>query len=594
MTHSFSHVSLCFAFACALALVGCNANVDLDHIDPSAKVDMALAIPVGEMSATLGDFLTDTTITGISIREDGIYQFEYAIDYDRQFHKVDLTQYVSSTQKTLKLAEQGYGVPISSTVQLQFPMSVNLSNINTASTIENERLDKMVIDMAEFTSSFTNNFGLTWSEIQKIELILPASHFEREAGLTLDIPTAGYDFGQAIPINVDNFVLNLMKDPSATPSRNNVDSTFTFDIRFTITPNTTITPTADSKFDYNFAVNFMDYSAIYGIFKESNQMFDHDTLRIADIWGGWESFKALRLPLYDPQIKLDITTAIAAPLIATIEYLKVQEEQTKEEKVAHNFDGVPSQTTYQKTLPNTLTVNDPIDATVTNTFKFGRDNGALDDLLSIRPDIVMYRYNFVTWDGSPKQDQHRLTKDTKVHMTATITIPFQLNEGTTFGYTDTINASLNQISLDSLVSNIDQIDSLTVNNLKLVLTAKSWIPFDITGKVAFLDASGNDLGIKINDDNVIKILGPTDYTGSAINTPGEAYIVVDIDQNDLDLLSQTQQIYFDLSLNDVDVDKLKNKGAVFPIALAEYQKLQLKVAVSADVAAYLKLEFGEK
>lgn len=315
-------------------------------------------------------------------------------------------------------------------------------------------------------------------------------------------------------------------------------------------------------------------------------------VNIGDEWELWNSLKHLNLPIADPSILLDITTSVSAPLHGHIEYLEVEDLTTKETRRAYNFDGVASQTSYDRFFPNVLPLDAPIGSTVTNTLAFGSNNGALGSLFEIRPDIVRYEYYIDTWEGSPIMKQHRLTKDTRVSMDAHITVPFTFHEGLRLSYGDTADVNFEKIALDSLINNVEMIDSLTLNDLKLVLTAQSWIPFDISGTVTFLDENGKDLGITVNDSNIIKINGPIDYNGSLVNTPGESVLIIDVDQDDLDKLSKTRQLIYSLDMRDVDVSKLKNKGAVFPVSLAEYTKLRIKVALSADVKAYLKLQFN--
>ena len=38
-------------------LVGCHSSLKLDNIDPTAKLDMGLALKVATVTATLGDFI---------------------------------------------------------------------------------------------------------------------------------------------------------------------------------------------------------------------------------------------------------------------------------------------------------------------------------------------------------------------------------------------------------------------------------------------------------------------------------------------------------------------------------------------------------
>lgn len=56
----------------ALGMSACRADVDLANIDPSMKLDFGLALPVGEVSASIGDLLGGTNF-GLGVREDGTF-----------------------------------------------------------------------------------------------------------------------------------------------------------------------------------------------------------------------------------------------------------------------------------------------------------------------------------------------------------------------------------------------------------------------------------------------------------------------------------------------------------------------------------------
>lgn len=44
------------ALGALLCLPSCRADVDLNDIDPSAQVQLGLALPIGEMKVTINDF----------------------------------------------------------------------------------------------------------------------------------------------------------------------------------------------------------------------------------------------------------------------------------------------------------------------------------------------------------------------------------------------------------------------------------------------------------------------------------------------------------------------------------------------------------
>ena len=606
-----SNSKLALLLIATIATTSCISDVDMNNIDPSAKVGMGLALPVGSLTLKLGDFIGDSTFENISINDKGIYQFQTTFTYMKEFHQIDLTRYLTDINSVLmmkqQVKEQYPSIPenpitgevyIADTGQdivLNFPIGLKFANINT--NVDEERLDKMTIESAQFTSNFSQNFGLDFSRIKKLEIILP-ENMHRDGGQIVNIPLSGYDYGRDIPVIVDHFEINLLEDDKQPfdATSNPVTDSVTLTMSYTIRLNSgeTITLDDNSAFDYNFRVSFIEYDALYGYFATSSEMRDKDEMDIGKAWEFWNSISEFTIPIAEPQLRLDLTTAIAAPLGVHIDTLQV-EDRTKTPPVVHTatFKTSAIPTHYDTLFPKYLTVNDPLDARITNDVTFDKDNGNLDYIFEIRPDIVRYSYEFKPYDV-PGIYQHRLTRDTKINVDATITVPFIFKEGTKLAFRDTVHVAMDSLSLQALTKDVDEIDSINVQNLKLVLTTQSYIPLDIKVQIFFLDKDGNDVGMKINDDNYVIIPGPTDYVGGVVQSPNEANIVLDIDQSDLDLIAKAKSIAFDLDLRDVDVSQLQDKGAIFPISISQDTKFTLKVALSAKVEAYLQLPFEEK
>lgn len=592
MKNSLSHFAIVSLLACAalVNMTSCDPKLDFDNIDPSAKVGMALALPVGEISVRLGDFLNDTTVKGITVMGDGVYQYKDTFSIQREFHKIDLSNYFSQTDKNFKVSD-AYSLPAipgGVPVVLEFPLTLDLSNVNN--DVDKERLDEMFIDSATFYSTISPTaLGIQFSDIQKLEVLLPEAHFTRSAGLVLEVPLAGFQFDEQIPIKIDDFVMNLMADKTATPSRVNVVKQLQFTIRFTLNIQSaaSVDVTDDSFIHYNFGVSFLDYSKIHGFFTESNDLHEDDTIVIAEYFDLWKDIHDLRLPIADPTLQLDITTSVAAPLWAHIYDMEVIDDQTGEKRQA-TF-GEATITEYNRPFDNYLLVSDPEDATVTNKLIFDKTYGDLDALFSIRPDRIYYKYDLRTYDV-PSVKQHRLTRNTKVDVDAILQVPFRLGEGTDLSYSGTSEVNMEQVSIDSLVSEIDQIDSITVNDIRLVLTAESYLPLDVIGSVFFLDEDGKDLGIKINETNEIKIAAPTEYNGRSIAAPGKSVVMVSVDQQELDKLARTRSLQYNIAIKDPE----NNKSVPYPIEIGTFTSLKIKVAVAADVAAYLQLAFDNK
>lgn len=577
------------AIACgAMLFTACDPKLDFDHIDPSLKVSMGLALPIGEISATMGDFINDTTIKGIEIDENGVYQYVDTFTTSKEFHAMDMANYISSTSAKLHIGDHVSvpTIPAGTKITLRFPLGVRLQNVNT--DMATERLDKLVIEAASFTSIFyADNFPLAVDDIKKLTLELPSEHFERTAGNRIEIPLAGHAYGEAMPITVEDFTLNLMKDKTAAPSSTNVVDSVTFYLEFEIEASDNIAVSSESNFTYNFQISFLDYKVAYGYFKESNKMHEQDTISIIDYFSTWSDIKKLRVPLSDPSITVLVTHSIGAPLYARIDTFAVYDEETKEWRVSKFASS--NNNHYEKAMTQMIAMDAPLDATITEKIgPFDKNDGELDKLFEIRPDKVFYTFSLTTWD-KPGVNQHRLVKDTKVDVAAALKVPFKVNEGMELAYHDTIDLTIDQYSIDSLLAEIEMVDSVNVEDVHVVLTTKSTLPFDVEGTFTFMDDYYTDLGINVTTDGkTVRIPGIKEKTPTGVTTPGEITFTVKADNAMLEKLAKTKHIVLDAYLKDM----ADNEKVTYPVAITTDTKLQVKLAVAASVEAYVSVAFN--
>ena len=213
---------------------GCDADVDLNNIDKDVKVDANLAFPVGTAKVTLGDFVGDGTwgIFVDSLDNTGVLVFKDTFGMARNFHKVELSSYISKTSLQMNMYDKVGGTIVGSgtTIPLEFPLSLKLSGINQDQSYQ--RLDSALIKNASFVSKISQSGGmpLDWDWIERVTITL-GNAFSRAQGNEVEVYSKGqgYGYGQEIPINVDEFSMNLMKDknpltPEAYGNDNVVDS----------------------------------------------------------------------------------------------------------------------------------------------------------------------------------------------------------------------------------------------------------------------------------------------------------------------------------------------------------------------------------
>ena len=187
----FKHI---YAFlACALAGVftGCHSKVDLQNINSQAEVELGVALPVGSIRASIGDFLGGDDISMIYVDDDGIYHFIDTLDIPtKNYHKVDVSKYILENNKAMEFdvkpaVDDKSLIKAGEDYVITFDLKLSTDNFNTNPL--DERIDQILVSNAGFTSVIgVKDFDLYWSEIKKVELVL-GDQFDRAAGKTITL-----------------------------------------------------------------------------------------------------------------------------------------------------------------------------------------------------------------------------------------------------------------------------------------------------------------------------------------------------------------------------------------------------------------------
>ncbi len=569
-------------------LSGCQPDINLADIEPSVSTTMGIGLPIGELTASIGDFLGNGELSQyISVDDKGVLLFMDTFNIERNFYTVDLTQYLTNTNNKFALGTSSYAgvpVPAGTEIRLDFPVSIQLANINTL--FSEERIDSMWIREASFTSNFSIvGLNLPYSDIKKLEIKLD-KRFSRAAGTTIDVPLTGAGYGVDVPITIDEFTLNLIKDKSQKLGNDNVVNQVDFTFTFTIQPSAPLTIPSDALIDYNFKINFMEYHAVWGWFKESNQMRDIDTIYVKDRLPVWDLISEFSLPFSEPEIRLDITHSIGAPLRLRGNYLFVAEEDEYgqfAEQCYATFDGGK---TFHRTLEYVY-LDEPLETKKTTpiTFDNSVSNGNIDEFFTIRPDVFAYSYQ-ITVDNTAATldyaDHYRLTENTDIALTALIYLPLKFNEGVMIAYTDTfLHMDISGAQMDSLLAEAEAVEDVHVHHLGLVLEATNSIPFDVLGEFIFLDSLGQVIDISLTDaGNKILIAGPTEIEEGVVIKDGVTKISIELDQETYDKLTHTKDILFHAELGH-------NTGEV---RVLDKSALKIRIALAADIEADFNMD----
>lgn len=620
MKHSSSFLAVLLACT-ALIWHGCEADVDLNNIDTTVGVDATVALPLGSVSATIGDFVGDGT-WGIfidSLNNKGVLTFRDTFSMSRKFHTLDLSQYLSKASIPMKVYDKldashllvdgkiaGTGI----TIPLEFPLTLNLNGINNDESYQ--RLDSALIKHASFVSNIKLSGGLPleWEWIEKVTITLGEA-FHRKSGNVVIVYTKGDEggFNQDMLIDVDEFSMNLMKNPNLDPEKdadkyvqNNVNTSCDFKVTLYINIPTSaglITIPTTSAFQYDLNVRFIDYHAVWGMFKPSKDMSDEAEISLTKEWDAWKLFKAAKLPFADPKVDMKITTQIAGALVVNGDYLYVKDSNGQQ--VNAMFDG---KTYLRKHFieGEYLSLNSEIGDSATIHILFDKDpaRGHIDQLFTLQPDYLGYKFS-IEFDRY-ESPQIRITDNTDIRIDAACELPFMFNEGVKLGYSDTItNIDLSMVTLDSLMESLPEvIDTIEEAKLTVALQIENTIPLQIKGSFICLDENNNViLDPETNEPFLIAgtdtLLIPTpDYTFNPSTATwdikgGKMILTLKVDKDKLNTLVKVKNIVFDASLDDESLAYVYDKG-YFNVKLTEYEGLTIKIGVGASVEAILGLD----
>jgi hypothetical protein len=568
--------------SCIGLLNACKSDVDLSNIDMSSQINLGIALPIGSMSATIGDFLGDSLIEQIMVDELGIFHFCDTLPLQtREFHSIDLTRYLLHTQEPEQfyIREQYPGaiIPSNQSIKgLKFNMILDVSGINE--NHEHQRVDSIFVTEANFTSIINvNELDLKWSEIEQIRIVLDKQLFARKKGNEIIIPTQGKNFGNQIPIIIDDFILSLMKDkkkPGETIQQVPIDIVFDLKTSHSIPVN------ANSYIQYDMTVNFINYDAIWGYFDASQELKDEDEILIDSLWSGWRNFQNLTLKFAEPKLSLLVTHQIAAPLFVHINHIYTKNNTTGETKYA-TWDG---QKSINIPLPNTLDpVHSSFDAQISNSVNFSNaaDKGNIDELFNVKPDSVAYSY-YIDIDlnklKSDYNNQGRLVENTSMTAEAAVDLPFIFDKESKINYTIDIDSlDFSDITIDSIIHSADIIEKINHTELKLILLVRNYIPFALNANILFFDQDGKPIDLKlINNSGIFALSAPNKVDNNGfISEPTDNTVILSIDQTQFDILAQVKRISLDLSLGDNTVKAYLHKNT----------KLEIKLGLTARVDA---------
>ena len=619
-------------FVVPLSLIGCRADVDLNNIDTTAEVELGMALPVGSMSVSLSDILGTNSSDNLYFRSDGVLCLHYDYNRHEDFHAIDFTQYISNAEQTIYLYDSinaymervraeypdqtfpaGYVCgPPDRDVTLKIPTKMSLTYDGINDELSNERIDSAYIVEAKFEGYLMKkNLSTPFEWVDSVVLVLGKEYVAKSGNRQklYDKFTCEEEitYGMHMPIMLKDFTIDLVKDHTQPCSNTNVVNSSFMDVEIylTIPKNTDPMPIAtDMAIIFGMDVQFIEYTALWGMFESSNKMRDEGSVSMDSIFGNWSMMKDICLPIAEPLINVRVCHELAGPLVFQGEYLYV----TSRDGQTHYAEfGEGREHTYQYPRdakeairdnawmdPKPNTIGDSI--VLDMVFNKEPEHGRIDQLFVGTPDIMAWSFA-VDFDRT-LTNQTRLTPTTNIKMDIDMEVPFIFNEGLYVAYSDTLeNINLN---LSSLTDSASIVDSIKQSDLYVQLKIENRLPVDVRMVLCCLDSNDRVITedrtgepLRLTQSDTIFIKAP-EYTVGAdgsmvISKPGIAEDALNISKDKLEKFNELKSLTYIVILDDKSLHSAFESNENFKIRITEDSRLKLNIGIGAKVGAVLNL-----
>ena len=615
-------------FAVCLSLIGCRADVDLNNIDTTSEVELGVALPVGSMSVALSDILGANSPEMLYFRNDGVLCLHY--DYDRfeDFHAIDFTQYISNAEQTVYLYDslnaqmerlranypgidlpKGYvcGLP-DKDFSLMIPTTMSMTYEGINDEVSSERIDSAYIIEANFEGYLLRkNSSTPFEWVDSVVLVLGKEYVAKSGNRqklydkSEQEGTIGY--GMTMPIVLKDFSLDLVKDHTQPCSNTNVvnGSSMDVEIYMTVPKNAKGRPIAtDMAVIFGMRVQFIEYTALWGMFESSNKMRDEGSISMDSIFGNWSTMKDICLPVADPLINIHVTHELAGPLVFNGNYLYVtsRDGQThyaefgdnREHSYKYPRDAVEAVRDNVWMDQNPSTIGDSIVLDI--VFNKEAEHGRVDRLFTGTPDVMAWHW-YIDFDKT-LTEQTRLTPTTKLDMNIDVDVPFIFNEGLYAAYSDTIeNINLN---IAGLMDSISLIDSVKQSDLYVQLKIENRLPLDVRMVLCCLDSNGHVIiddrtgePLRLTQNDTLFIKAP-EYTVGAegemiISQPGSLEDAINITKEKLERFDELKALSYTVIVDDKSLHSAFESDENFKIRITDDSRLKLQIGIGTKLGA---------
>lgn len=613
-------------FAVCLSLIGCRADVDLNNIDTTSEVELGVALPIGSMSVALSDILGANSPEMLYFRNDGVLCLHY--DYDRfeDFHAIDFTQYISNAEQTVylydslnaqmeRLRADYPGLPKDSVCglpdkdfSLMIPTTMSMTYDGINDELSSERIDSAYIIEANFEGYLLRkNSSTPFEWVDSVVLVLGKEYVaksgNRQKLYDKSEQEGTIDYGMTMPIVLKDFSLDLVKDHTQPCSNTNVvnGSSMDVEIYMTVPKNAKGRPiVTDMAVIFGMRVQFIEYTALWGMFESSNKMRDEGSISMDSIFGNWSTMKDICLPVADPLINIHVTHELAGPLVFNGKYLYVtsRDGQThyaefgdnREHSYKYPRDAVEAVRDNVWMDQNPSTIGDSIVLDI--VFNKEAEHGRVDRLFTGTPDVMAWHW-YIDFDKT-LTEQTRLTPTTKLDMNIDVDVPFIFNEGLYAAYSDTIeNINLN---IAGLMDSISLIDSVKQSDLYVQLKIENRLPLDVRMVLCCLDSNGHVIiddrtgePLRLTQNDTLFIKAP-EYTVGAegemiISQPGSLEDAINITKEKLERFEELKALSYTVIVDDKSLHSAFESDENFKIRITDDSRLKLQIGIGAKLGA---------
>ncbi len=615
MKKSYLHAFSVLTLAVAL-LSGCRSEVQLDNVDTTIEAQMQLALPIGSINAKVSDFLgtSDSAEFYIdTIGGENVVTYHRSMTYEKELSEFDIKSKIGSKTYYVNIYDmikdatcddgQGHTAPLidaggninvpagfTYSDTLDFAVPLIIDDVNKEGT--ELRVDSARFTHADFFVKVTrSNFqDLNWAWIDTVKVDLTDQiKYKPSRMMTVYKRGDNATWGAKLNAKLNEVLLDMMKDHSYPPTSGKVYNNIPFHVYviYTIPGGTVAHVANNSGLDCEFGTDSLDVKAVWGWF--SNGMVPYNqTININ--YSPFNFLNTARLPLANPIIDGTLRTKIAGALKLEAE-INATDAAGKVRRASWNGSTIMRKTFTEGAIdPSTS----PLDAEAQFTLHFDgtEANGNIDTLLAEMPRQIYY--NISAGFDKETTPQVRVAGDAYLRAEAIAKVPIEFHKDLKIDYTDTIKGiKLDRASIDSLLDQVNWLDSLKTTNVHVFVKVTNGIPLDIKGTFYCLDKDGNELMDPENPskhwtifDGDTLLLAGASYDGAGTIIPKESITGSALTRAKIDLFPKISQIvYYAYVTDDAVKASPYNKGAKITGA----NNVKVALGLTADLDAILNL-----